>query len=113
LSAALIREVAEETGFIHCVLKEPLGIVTQRYMDIYEEDTLFEMTSHYFHCELLDRDKIPQQLEEYESELEMTPRWVTLEEAIDGNELLMDKFENNRWIIRENFVLGELKKLYE
>ncbi|MGG3912831.1 NUDIX hydrolase [Rossellomorea vietnamensis] len=112
LSAALIREVAEETGFIHCRVKEPVGIVTQRYMDMYDEDTIFEMTSHYFHCELSDYDKIPQQLEEYESELEMTPRWITLDEAIDGNERLMDKYENNRWIIRENYVLEELKKLY-
>jgi hypothetical protein len=36
-----------------------------------------------------------------------------LDEAINGNEMLMDKFENNRWIIRENFVLGELKKLHK
>jgi 8-oxo-dGTP pyrophosphatase MutT (NUDIX family) len=113
LSAALIREVTEETGFIHCLVTDPVGIVTQRYMDIYDEDTLFEMTSHYYYCELSDNDKIPQQLEEYELALEMTPRWVTLDEAINGNEMLMDKFENNRWIIRENFVLGELKKLHK
>ncbi|MGG4168004.1 NUDIX domain-containing protein [Rossellomorea vietnamensis] len=113
LSAALIREVAEETGYIHCMVKEPVGIVTQRYMDMYEAGTLFEMTSHYFHCELSDGDRIPQQLEEYESELEMTPRWVTMDEAIEGNEMLMDKYENNRWIKRENYVLEELKKLYE
>ncbi|CAN7400104.1 NUDIX hydrolase [Rossellomorea sp. LjRoot5] len=113
LSAALIREVAEETGFIHCQVKEPVGIVTQRHMDMNDEDTLFEMTSHYFHCELSDLDKIPQRLEEYEAELEMTPRWVTLDEAIDGNEMLMGTYEDNRWIKRENYVLVELKKLYE
>jgi ADP-ribose pyrophosphatase YjhB (NUDIX family) len=112
LSAALIREVAEETGYIHCFVKELAGIVTQRHMDMYDEGTLFEMTSHYFHCELSDLNKIPQQLEEYEAELEMTPRWVTINEAIDGNERLMGKYENNRWIKRENYVLEELKKLY-
>lgn len=113
LSSALLREVAEETGFIHCVVKEPLGIVIQRHMDISEEDALFEMTSHYFYCELTDSETIPQQLEEYESELEMTPRWVSMDEAIAGNEKLMDQFENNRWIKRENFVLRELKELYK
>ncbi|PFA67177.1 NUDIX hydrolase [Bacillus sp. AFS015802] len=112
LSDALIREVAEETGFVHCLVKEPLGIVTQRYKDLFEEDVLFEMTSHYFKCELIDSERVPQQLEDYESELEMTPRWVTLDEAIEGNEKLKDQYENNRWVIRENFVLGELKKLF-
>ncbi|MFP3359814.1 NUDIX hydrolase, partial [Planococcus sp. SIMBA_143] len=73
----------------------------------------FEMTSHYFHCELSDDDRIPQQLEGYEKELQMIPKWVTLKEAIDSNERLMDRFENNRWIVRENFVLEELKKLYK
>ncbi|MFI8687063.1 NUDIX hydrolase [Rossellomorea sp. NPDC077527] len=110
---ALQREVREETGFVHCVVRELIGIVTQRYMDLFDDDTIFEMTSHYYRCELLDREVIPQQLEEYESELEMTPSWVTLDESITCNEQLMDKFENNQWIKRENFVLKELKKLYE
>ncbi|MCA1058849.1 NUDIX domain-containing protein [Rossellomorea aquimaris] len=113
LVEALQREVREETGFVHCVVRELIGIVTQRYMDLFDDDTIFEMTSHYYRCELLDREVIPQQLEEYESELEMTPSWVTLDEAITCNEQLMDKFENNQWIKRENFVLKELKKLYE
>ncbi len=111
LESALVREVAEETGYIHCDVKDPLGVVTQRHTDIYEEDTLFEMTSHYFRCELTDSDKVPQQLEEYESELEMVPEWVSLDDAIAGNERLMDQFENNQWIKRENYVLRELKRL--
>lgn len=111
LPGALIREVAEETGYIHCVVKEPLGIVVQRHLDVFEDDAFFEMTSHYFQCELTDRERIPQQLEEYESELDMKPKWITLDEAIEGNEKLMDQFDNNRWSKRENYVLGELKKL--
>ncbi|MGF3102865.1 NUDIX hydrolase [Rossellomorea sp. DUT-2] len=113
LPGALIREVAEETGFIHCVVNEPLGIVIQRHLDVFEDDVLFEMTSHYFQCELTDRERIPQQLEGYESELNMIPKWVTLDEAIEWNEKLMDQFDNNGWIKRENYVLGELKKLYK
>ncbi|MGM0851214.1 MAG: NUDIX hydrolase [Bacillota bacterium] len=103
LHGALIREVAEETGFIHCVVKEPLGIVIQRHLDVFEDDALFEMTSHYFQCELTDRERIPQQLEEYESDLDMKPKWVTLDEAIGGNEKLMDQFDNNCWIKRESY----------
>ncbi|MGE6752818.1 NUDIX hydrolase [Rossellomorea sp. NPDC071047] len=110
LQGALIREVAEETGFINCVVNEPLGIVIQRHLDEFEEEAIFEMTSHYFHCELTDGERIPQQLEKYESELDMKPKWVTLNKAIEENEKLMGQFENNRWIKRENYVLRELKK---
>ncbi|WRP04540.1 NUDIX domain-containing protein [Rossellomorea aquimaris] len=113
LTGALIREVAEETGFINCVVKKPIGIVIQRHLDVFEDDALFEMTSHYFQCDLTDRERIPQQLEGYESELDMIPKWVTLDEAIEGNEKLMDLLDNNRWIKRENYVLRELKKLYK
>jgi len=112
LPRALIREVAEETGFINCVVNEPLGVVIQRHVDVFEDDALFEMTSHYFKCELTDRERIPQQLEGYESELDMKPKWVTLDESIEENEKLMDQFDNTRWIKRENYVLRELKKLY-
>jgi hypothetical protein len=80
---------------------------------VFEDDVLFEMTSHYFKCELTDRERIPQHLEGYESELDMKPKKVALDEAIDENEKLMNQFDDNRWIKRGNYVLRELKKLHK
>ncbi|WP_257391822.1 NUDIX hydrolase [Mesobacillus jeotgali] len=48
LEECLKREVSEETGYTHCIVKDKLGKVIERKTDEYEELALFEMTSHYY-----------------------------------------------------------------
>lgn len=105
----LIREVREETGYIHCIVNDKVGTVTERKMDEYIENSLFQMTSHYYLCDLATDKKIAQQLDGYEAELNFTPKWVTLEEAIKQNESLIERYEQNGWLKRETFVLQQLK----
>nr|WP_052268527.1 NUDIX domain-containing protein [Jeotgalibacillus malaysiensis] len=105
----MIREVREETGYINCNVKEKAGVVIERRVDEYTTDTLFEMTSHYYICELLNEEKVPQQLDEYESILNFTPKWVSVEEAITQNSNLIKSFEKNSWLQRETFVLKEIQ----
>lgn len=109
-SEGLIREVREETGYINCKVKDKFGIMIERKVDVHDNNTLFQMTSHYYLCELTNEDRIPQQLDDYESLQEFTPTWVSFEEAIKQNENLMNQFEKNIWLKRETFVLKELKK---
>ncbi|HEY2419992.1 MAG TPA: NUDIX domain-containing protein [Neobacillus sp.] len=110
---ALLREVAEETGYINCVMKDKIGVVIERHIDEYDDHAYFQMTSHYYLCELTDGEKVAQKLDHYESEQEFTPEWLTLDDAISQNQKVMKQFQQNRWIIRENFVLNELKNLHE
>ncbi|CAM3812242.1 NUDIX hydrolase [Mesobacillus thioparans] len=114
LEDCLKREVREETGYINCLVKDKVGTVIERNMDEYEKHALFQMTSHYYLCELTTNEKEPQQLDDYEAKLEFTAKWVSLKEAIDQNERLIEKHERNSWLKRETFVLKELeKKLWE
>jgi 8-oxo-dGTP pyrophosphatase MutT (NUDIX family) len=106
----LIREVREETGYINCIVKDKVGIVIERKFDEYDNNVLFQMTSHYYLCELTDEEKITQQLDEYEYILDFTPKWVSLDDAILQNESLIKQFEKNSWLKRETFVLKEVKK---
>ena len=108
-SECLIREVAEETGYINCIMKEKLGSVMERKFDKFDNMALFEMTSHYYLCELINDEKIAQQLEDYESAQEFSPEWIILDEAIEHNEKNMNSLEKNTWVEREMFVLKELK----
>ncbi len=71
------------------------------------------MNSHYYLCELIDHEKVAQQLDDYECAQDYKPKWMTLEDSIMQNERCINQFEKNRWIKRENFVLKELKKSYE
>lgn len=110
-SKGLVREVREETGYINCVVKEKVGIVIERKVDEYDNNVLFQMTSHYYLCELTNEEKIPQQLDEYEFILDFTPKWVSLDVAIKQNQNLSKEFEKNSWLKRETFVLQEVKNM--
>jgi ADP-ribose pyrophosphatase YjhB (NUDIX family) len=107
----LNREVREETGYIHCVVTDKIGTIIERKKDEFEEDALFQMTSHYYLCNLVTEEKDELQLDEYEAVLDFNPIWVTLDEAIAQNESLIGKFEQNGWLKRETYVLKQLKEM--
>lgn len=106
----LIREIREETGYLNCRVKQKIGTFIERKIDEHDNEGLFEMISHYYLCELTNDDKTNLQLDDYESLLEFTPKWVTFNEAISQNERLMSQIENNSWMKRETFVLREVQK---
>jgi ADP-ribose pyrophosphatase YjhB (NUDIX family) len=108
----LKREVREETGYVNCLVKDKIGIVIERKMDEYEDQTVFQMTSHYYLCELTTDEKVTQQLDDYEAILDFTAKWVTLEEAIIQNESLINNLEKNSWLKRETFVLKHIKEMH-
>lgn len=108
----LKREVREETGYVNCLVKDKVGIVIERKMDEYEDQTVFQMTSHYYLCELATDEKVTQQLDDYEAILDFTAKWVTLEEAIIQNESLINNLEKNSWLKRETFVLKHIKEMH-
>lgn len=109
-SEALLREVKEETGYTNCIVRELVGIVIERKMDEFGNNYLFQMNSHYYLCELENEETIAQELDQYESDLKFTPRWVDIEDAIKQNESLITFTENNGWLKRETFVLKEMKE---
>ncbi|RLQ92421.1 NUDIX domain-containing protein [Falsibacillus albus] len=109
---ALTREIAEETGYVHCTVKDKLGKVVERKQDEFDEGAIFQMTSHYYLCELEDEERYPLQLDDYEEEQEFCPIWVSIDEAIEQNDKLKIQLVKNGWIKRENAVLKELKEVY-
>lgn len=106
----LLREIVEETGYSSCIVKDKIGEVIERRKDNYEQNAYFEMTSHYYLCEIASNDQVDQQLDDYEAIQEFTPRWITIDEAIEQNQKILNQLEKNSWINREIFVLKELKK---
>ena len=110
-SECLIREVAEETGYVNCIIKDMLGTVIERKLDEYDNTSVFQMTSHYYLCELINDERIAQQLDDYEFAQEFRPEWILLIEAIERNEKRINRFEKNTWVKREIFVLKELKNI--
>jgi 8-oxo-dGTP pyrophosphatase MutT (NUDIX family) len=108
-SEALLREITEETGYINCTVKEPLGIILQRHVDVFDPHAYFQMTSKYFLCDLLNDEQVDLQLDDYEQEEEFTPKWVSIEDAIRENEEKMLQLTDSWFLQRENYVLNELR----
>lgn len=110
---AVIREVLEETGYMIDRVDEKIGMVVERRVDIYKENTIFEMTSNYYLC-TIHAEQTDQKLDDYEKELEFQPIWIDIDEAILRNEYLVSKnADMNQWIIRELFVLKKMKDHYK
>jgi len=111
---ALIREVREETGYSVVRVRKKVGTVTERREDYFEKGSIFEMVSHYFLCDVSD-DQGLQDLDDYEDDLGLCPCWVSIDEAIENNEMVMATGgeDINKWVRRENEVLRRLKEILQ
>ncbi|WP_206867807.1 NUDIX domain-containing protein [Clostridium zeae] len=108
----LKREVSEETGYIVRMVNEKIGQIVQRNLDKYEENTIFEMISHYYLCEI-EEEKVNQQLDDYEKDLGFSPILIELDEAISINEAILEKGNDiNPWVYRETKALKALQAYY-
>ncbi|SFK10826.1 ADP-ribose pyrophosphatase YjhB, NUDIX family [Halobacillus dabanensis] len=107
-TAALIREISEETGYLQCNVEKYIGKVVESHLDIYDSEAVFEMVSHYYICEWSGQ-RGEQHLDPYEEAQAFTPVWITLDEAISQNEKILAQSAENRWIYRENLVLNQLR----
>lgn len=105
LTEALVREVAEETGYINCGINEEIGIVSEQRPDHTSHENHFHMVSHHFLCELANKETAAQSLIGYELEEGYEPVWVPVQEVINTNNLVYKKNPYQVFILRENFVL--------
>ena len=116
IEEVLKREVKEETGFFLTGGIDLIGKITEKGPDSFEENTIFEIESLYYLCKLSNVFKQEQNLDDYEKELEFTPIFISIEDAIIKNEkLLLENKSNstkiNAWVNRETIVLKLLCNL--
>jgi len=108
----LKREVREETGYIVIDVKDKIGVFTERKLDDKDENSIFEMTSYYYECEV-SKDETIQQLDDYEEQLDFKPVWISLDEAIRLNEeVLKNKADINSWVYREASALIAIREYH-
>lgn len=106
--AALQREFHEECGLVDVTVGAGLGSTIEEVPAAESAYDVFRMTSHYFRCSGGAAGGA-RQLEEYESELELVPRWVTVAEALAANQAVQASGVGvMRWLVRETAVLDWL-----
>ena len=110
LEEALLREVAEETGFVNVKLGDMLGKVLQQRLDYKDKSRYFVMESIYYVGDLMDLKNIGLNLDDYEDELDFHGEFVRIEEALDRNKKLFEEvpWDRNDWLEREILVLEHM-----
>jgi 8-oxo-dGTP diphosphatase len=110
-SAALEREVAEETGYRTAGPQTPAGRVVERAPGRDVPGSRFEMESLYFWTQV-DDEPGPLALEDYERHLGFTPGWVSIDDALGTNRALARSGRRPlpSWLEREMRVLELLAR---
>lgn len=111
---ALLREIAEETGYCDVEIGPCVGTAFEQNEDTNEPGTLFQMESYYYICRLLDGQCTDLILDDYEEKLGFHAKFVDVETALLANKALM---ENNQqsvipWLERETKVLTKLTESF-
>lgn len=107
---ALRRKIVKETGTDVNSINESLGYVDQIYNDIYDDTKYFFLRSYYYFCEVLSMDLEPG-YHIYEKGFKFVPVWVTIDEAIELNQIKHDAGSEYNWTERELYVLKLLKEM--
>ncbi|MFI7060902.1 NUDIX domain-containing protein [Kribbella sp. NPDC050124] len=102
---ALRREFREECGLVGVEVGPGVGSTIEEVPAAESAYDVFRMTSHYFRCSG-GAAEYEQALEGYEAELELVPRWVTVDEALAANRAVQAGGVGvMRWLVRETAVL--------
>lgn len=107
---ALIRETKEETGLT--IIPEsvsPYGMMHEKRRSVFNPNQIFDMYSRYYLCQC--EDKIEEtNLDDYEMDYGYALEFVSIDEAIQNNELAKKHQHIATWIERELYVLKRLKE---
>lgn len=83
---ALLREIAEETGYVDVTVCSCIGTVFEQNIDWFEGDDYFQMRSYYYVCRLnSDKKEESLHLQGYEEEMRYEGVKVSAEEAYKTN----------------------------
>ncbi len=110
LTQTLQREVEEETGASVTRVDAYLGKVIEYDLPYENGYDLFCMTSHYYLCRISARHK-PLALDAYEQRLGFQPVWVSAEDALRANRVVLNSPFSNipKWTARETRVLEYIR----
>jgi 8-oxo-dGTP pyrophosphatase MutT (NUDIX family) len=106
---ALTREVREECGVAVVHLAGTPTIVVEERRPGLEAGAILSMRSSYHEC-VVDHDQDhPRDLDPYEADLGFEPAWVTVDDAVRGNEEVRARGGAQPWVARELAVLRVLR----
>ena len=110
-AGALRRELREECGLAEVEPQEELLTIAEYRPARERSIAVFKMTSHYIRCKS-DGVAGDQQLEGYETDLDLTPVWVRPELAQAANTRSVERGSPPYWVLREAYALELLRGFF-
>lgn len=104
---ALKREVQEESGYRVTNVFQEIYYLVQKDLDKENKNITFIQENHYYFTEVNLLNKENQSLDDYEYNLGFTPKFVSIDYAIEQN---MIHINSNFWTKRELIILKKLKE---
>lgn len=109
---ALKRELIEEVGALRANIIKEIGYVTEFKYSISGSDNIYEQTSFYYLCEVLEYGNTNFVGREIEQGIESV--WISIDDAIKHNENIIKNVVREKGLktvlIRENIVLKHIKE---
>lgn len=111
LQGALRREVREESGLHVTAILAGFGRVIEYDHALQPGFDLFRMISYYYLCRV-GEGRVALALDDYETDLEFTPRWISIVDALAANRAVLGTSEKftHPWTHRETLILELLEK---
>ncbi|WP_165442870.1 hypothetical protein [Senegalia massiliensis] len=102
----------EECGALVSIVMKEIGTVIEYNKPVEDEYDVFKMTSYYYLCKVKE-NYCKQNLDQYEENLGFKPVWISIEEAIQNNNLIInsDLRETPIWTGRNTFILEYIQDI--
>ena len=118
---ALLREIAEETGYVDIHIGVQVGQTFEQNIDTEDASAYFQMESRYYECWLMSEKRAPGVQDDYEEKLGFHGVFVTVEQAYKENRVLLEQCTQGKsgqtafvseipWLERETCVLAKLNR---
>jgi len=108
---ALHRELLEEAGLSKVKTIKPIGVALQKQNSKMADGIFYQKSRYYYVHDFEENSFDEQNLDDYEQDLGLKPKWIDLDEAIEHNKKIMLDENRNPWVDRDTWVLMLLKEL--
>jgi ADP-ribose pyrophosphatase YjhB (NUDIX family) len=108
---ALRREMLEEAGVSNIMSIKDFGVAIQKQNSNLEDGIFYQKSHYYFVDDFDDNSFCESNLDDYEVDLGMKPKWIDIDEAIINNEEIMLDANRNPWVDRDTLILHLVKEI--
>ncbi len=108
---ALKREMLEEAGVTKIKEITNLGVALQKQDSIFNEGIFYQISKYYMVSDFDENAFAIENLDDYEVDLGVKPKWVRITDALKHNQEIMKDENRNPWVDRDTLILKYISEM--